>query len=171
MKLNEFKILSTFLGDILVPKYFDYETNYKINAAIGSILFDQSIDGFLKEFPIQKEVKTEESSTEQITNEIQLQIEAIYNKHEKIKYSEENIRTFGVHTSLLRLKNSYEICIFLINLGYYFEANTIIRLIFEQLVYCINLSDVTDEEFVRLKPRDLQLSSTNVKKLQILLLI
>lgn len=166
MKLNKLQILSTVRGEILVPNYFDYETNYKIYSAVASVTLSKSVDTFLKEFPIDKEIKKEQTSTEQITTEIQFQLDAIYAKHKKINYSEDNIRTFGVHTSLSRLKHSYEVCIFLINLGFYFEANTIIRLIFEQLVFCTNIADVTNEEYAKLKPGDLSLSSTKIGKLE-----
>lgn len=170
IKLNKLKIFSTHQGEILLPKTFDTETQQRISAAVLSVFTDSSIDQTLKKhiksISPSKEI---ENSTQDLLNEVQSLLDTIYKKHLSINYKEEHIRVFGVHMSLQRLKYSYEVCNFLIYMGYYFEANTIIRLIFEQLNYCVNLADITDEDFKKLKPSSPFLSPTKIRKLDTLM--
>lgn len=88
-----------------------------------------------------------------------------------ITISEANFSAFTINTALLRLPESYDSAIFLINNTFYFESFAIIRLIFEQLVYTINICDLSDEEFDKLSSsrRKSDLSSTNINKIKKLL--
>jgi hypothetical protein len=171
IKLNRLSLYSTHQGEILLPKSFNIATKQKISAAILSEVFASSVDNTLKQYikplPVPEENK---NSTENLLDELQILFDSLYDKHLSIEYKEEHIRVFGAHMSLQRLKYSYEVAMFLIYMGYYFEANTIIRLILEQLIYCVNLADITDEEFKDLKPSSPLLSPTKLKKLDNLII-
>jgi hypothetical protein len=85
-----------------------------------------------------------------------------------LELKEENIITLGLTSTFLRLQNSYECIVFLIKNQFFFESNSINRVIFEQLNYNFNLAQFSPNEFEKLSQNQLKklLSPTNINKLK-----
>lgn len=103
-----------------------------------------------------------------ITEYIENEIKNLDTDLRIINFNKESVRSIAVDTTLTRLSESYESVIFLINNIFYFESFAIIRLIFEQLVYCINICDISDEEYGSLSKnrKKNELNSTNINKIK-----
>ncbi|MCW4468960.1 hypothetical protein OGH69_08300 [Flavobacterium sp. MFBS3-15] len=157
--------------EALIPNHFDKELINKINAAIMSHTFEySSIDSVYKKyFKNNEAVNTPDTDLlYEITNGIKKALNNIYKKHEEILYKEEKIVIFGAHIALKRLQISYDTCMMLINLGCFVEADCIIRMIFEQLSYCVNICDLSNAEFQEKtqSKRDKIFDSTNISKIK-----
>lgn len=157
--------------EILIHEKFDNDLRNKISAAIISHLADyRSIDYILKTITIEQADKNDiklNDTTSEILEVIKSRLGEIQEKFERVKYREERIVTFGIVAALKRLTISYDSCILLINLGCYFEANCIIRMIFEQLNYCTNICDLSDEDYEsKLKSCDNVLKPNSILKLK-----
>lgn len=89
-------------------------------------------------------------------------------KLDKLTLKDQNVITLGLTSTFMRLENSYESILFLINNQFFFESITINRLIFEQLNYCFNLAQFTPKEFENLTQNQIKkdLSVTNIKRLK-----
>ena len=157
--------------EIMIPKHFDSNLRNKIKASIISgILEYKSIDYVLNKV-LPEDTKKQNTDfadvTADIVDKIKNVLKIIEEKHEDINYKEERTVIFGLHMALKRLKISYESCIMLINLGCFIEADCIIRLIFEQLNYCINICELSDEEFQKkMESNDKILNPTTIHKLK-----
>lgn len=87
---------------------------------------------------------------------------------DSLKLKNETVISLGLTSTFIRLENSYESIFFLIKNLFYFESISINRLIFEQLNYCFNLAQFTQEEFEELsmKQEKKMLSPTNIVELK-----
>ncbi|WP_372948914.1 hypothetical protein [Mariniphaga sp.] len=87
---------------------------------------------------------------------------------DNLKLKEETVISLGLTSTFIRLENSYESLFFLIKNQFFFESVSINRLIFEQLNYCLNLSQFTPEEYENLSFNQMKssLSPTNIKNLK-----
>lgn len=92
----------------------------------------------------------------------------INDRQSNLSLKEENVITLGLTSSFMRLSNSFESSLFLITNQFYFESMAINRMIFEQINYCFNLSQLSPEEFDALSQNQINklLSSTNITKLK-----
>lgn len=92
----------------------------------------------------------------------------LYKKLNSIKLKEETIISLGIISTIMRLENSYESIRFLIYNHLLFESISINRLIFEQLNYCFNLSQLSPEEFENISANQEKkiLSPTNINELK-----
>lgn len=157
--------------EIIIPKWFDLNLRNKIQASIISHILDyKSIDYVLNKV-IPEEIKRQNTDfndvTEDIIDKVKIALKIIQEKHEQINYKEEHTVIFGIQAALKRLETSYESCIMLINLGCFIEADCIVRLIFEQLNYCTNICELSDEGFQKkLKSNDKILNPTSIYKLK-----
>jgi hypothetical protein len=95
-------------------------------------------------------------------------IEEVFDRLNSIKIDEHSVSSIAVVTTLNRLVNSYESAFFLINNHLYFESVAILRIIFEQLAFCMSICDMTDEEYDALSKsiRKQKLSPTNIQKIK-----
>lgn len=179
--LSELVIITNEFYTILIPESFSKELKDKITASIVSSFFGiKSVDYTLKNY-VQKEDENDATTESEISKlndkiigELKIRIHKIFEKHKTIEFYEESVSSLASDTSLTRTENSYQIVLFLIRLGYYFEANTIIRQIFEQFSYVINICDLSDEEYreIRKSKRrtEKELSVTNINKLKNLII-
>ena len=89
-------------------------------------------------------------------------------KLEKLTLKDQSVISLGLKSTFMRLENSYESILFLINNQFFFESITINRLIFEQLNYCFNLAQFTPKEYENLTQNQIKkdLSVTNIKRLK-----
>jgi hypothetical protein len=172
LDLSKLKLFSTSNFSFLIPEHFDEDMKLRIDASIKSkILGVKSIDNIFK-YLLNKNEKLENENeiilTDKVISLIKKRLNKIYKKHETIQINDQEIKIIAIHTALLRLRTSYEVCLFLIKLGYYFEANTIIRQIFEQFAFCINISDITnkayDEIWETKSKKKKEFESTNISK-------
>lgn len=85
-----------------------------------------------------------------------------------LELKEETVISLGLTSTFVRLENSYESLLFLIKNQFFFESISINRLIFEQLNYCLNLSQFSPEEYENLSLSQMKssLSPTNIKNLK-----
>ncbi|MBY8962822.1 hypothetical protein KJK34_08685 [Flavobacterium sp. D11R37] len=165
------KSIQLYGFEALVPNHFDKELINKINATIMSHTFEySSIDSVYKKyFKNAEAINTPDTDLlYEITSGIKKALNNIYKKHDEIPYKEEKIVIFGAHLALKRLQISYDTCMMLINLGCFVEADCIIRMIFEQLSYCVNICDLSDAEFHEKteSKRDKIFDSTNISKIK-----
>ncbi|PXY02314.1 hypothetical protein DF185_06610 [Marinifilum breve] len=103
-----------------------------------------------------------------IDAEIKCALHELYEYFDSINFVGETISSLAVETTLHRLRNSYECSLLLMGQMFYFETIALIRQIFEQLAYCMNICDMTNDEFTNLSEsgRKHKLRTTNIHNLK-----
>ncbi len=150
-----------FIGDwntIAVPTNLPNEYRQKIVAALTTAhLGNKSIDRTYKKLKpdLDKLFPADKLPNEKLTDENKL-VRDIFNflrNEHKMMYSifgkiDSSELPFGKHIcylALTRLSESYRACLMLIRMGFYFESYSIIRMIFEQLCWCLANYTLTDD--------------------------
>jgi hypothetical protein len=95
-------------------------------------------------------------------------IDDVYKRLDYINFEVETVRSLAVETTIRRLANTFESASFLIKNRFFFESISLIRVIFEQLAYCANIYQYTDEEYEKLTQKGSKnfLRSTNIIELK-----
>lgn len=133
----------------------DYTRKHYVNKFKDSNVPENSIFEYQKLF-------------DQVLDYSHKQISNIYDIFYEIDLKEDLIKLVAIESALIRLSNSYESAFFLIRNQLFFESMAIIRMIFEQLNYCINICDMSNDEFILMskKKTKISLDSTNINKLK-----
>lgn len=173
MKISDLRLFRGGCFHCFIPKQFLEILESDIHTVFLKNSFDlKSLDYTKKKYidSLDYKDKTDEGFDLllKITNYIDDEVNTLNSELRSIIFKTENVRSIAVDTTLTRLIESYESSIFLINNLFYFESFSIIRLIFEQLVYCINICDISDEEYDTLSKNRIknELSSTNIYKIK-----
>lgn len=173
MKISDLRFFSGGHFHCFLPKRFlkiledDIHTVFLKNSS-GLKSLDYTKKKYINNISYENEISKDFELLLKITEYIENEIKTLDTDLRSINFIEESVRSVAVDTTLTRLSESYESVIFLINNIFYFESFAIIRLIFEQLVYCINICDISDEEYDSLSKNRLknELSSTNINKIK-----
>ena len=173
MKISDLRFFGSGLFHCFIPKQFLPQLKDDISAVfLKNSLNLKSLYYTRKKYVDNRVYKVEHDESHEllfrITRYIEQEITILDSELRSIDFHEEHVRSIAVDSTLTRLAESYEAAIFLINNIFYFESFSIIRLIFEQLVFCINICDMSDEEYSSMSKNKLkkQLSSTNIHKIK-----
>jgi hypothetical protein len=159
--INEIK--SVFAKNHMRLKSIDYTKKNYIDS-IPRELIEQTKLEHEKQHPAQQLLKDIIDTVDNTVRNLDFRLnETVFHK--------QTIGSLAVDTTFTRLPNSYECAGFLIKNHFFFESVSIVRMIFEQLVYCINTFDLTDEKFNNLSKNESKkiLSPTNISRLRLTL--
>jgi len=168
LELHSFRDLYCFIPE---------ESNEEFKKDIGAVLAKnrmgyKSVDYVLKRQArfkvLEKKPNPYGNLLSEILETVWENISDLNSKLENLKLKEENVITLGLTSTFLRLQNSYECILFLIKNQFFFESNSINRIIFEQLNYNFNLAQFSPNEFEKLSQNQIKklLSPTNINKLK-----